>query len=104
TLCGGTGPWQAVSLPTYAFQHRRFFIDAEEPKSISSAEQPIIKEPDLARWGWRPVWKRSVPEYEAGAESVRQTWLFFINVGPVDPLMQRLRDLGHRVVSVTTGD
>ena len=103
-LCGSDGPRRHVQLPPYPFQHRRYFIEAQEPSGAQAADQPIVKEPDLARWGWRPVWKRSAPDYESGAEAVAQTWLIFTSGEETETVAKRLRGLGHRVVSVTIGD
>ncbi|MDI6025814.1 beta-ketoacyl synthase N-terminal-like domain-containing protein [Corticibacterium sp. UT-5YL-CI-8] len=103
TLYGGPG--RRINLPTYPFQHRRFFIEADRTRQPVSSEQPLAKEPDLSRWGWRPVWKRSVPDYEAGAEAEAGTWLFFTDGGTIcDAMVRQLRGHGHRVATVMVGD
>ncbi|TCV70029.1 acyl transferase domain-containing protein [Neorhizobium sp. R1-B] len=95
-----------VRLPTYPFQHRRFFIDrAAVSNSQQAAESILSKEPDIERWGYRPAWKRTLADYEPGNEKDCQSWLFFLDEGGFGlRLVERLRSEGHRVVTVSLGD
>ncbi|MFN7027653.1 MAG: SDR family oxidoreductase, partial [Pseudorhizobium sp.] len=65
----------------------------------------ISKEADIAKWGYRPGFKRSVVGYALGAENDPRTWLFFLDdEGLGQTLVDRLRANGHHVVTVTRGD
>ena len=94
---------QRVSLPTYPFQHRKYFFERQQ--QLVSQDAPLLKLTDMADWGYRPAWKRSIPDTIAGADSVPRTWLLFADDGDTgQQLAARLRSLGHRVVTVTSGD
>lgn len=104
-LWRGRSP-KKVRLPAYPFQHRRYFI---EPSTIgdrrNDRERTLAKEPDIARWGYRPAWKQTLAGYEAGAEREPQSWLFFLDeVGIGQQLAARLKACGHRVATVSLGD
>ncbi len=95
-----------VRLPTYPFQHRRFFIDrAVAANSQQAAELILSKEPDIERWGYRPAWKRTLADYEPGNEKDCRSWLFFLDEGGIGlRLVEQLRSKGHRVITVSLGD
>lgn len=95
-----------VSLPTYPFQHQRYFI---ERSAGASAEQPaedtLLKQSDLADWGYRPAWRQTLPDYTAGAEKTPASFLVFLDeTGFGDGLVADLRAGGHRVRTVRVGD
>ncbi len=117
--CGVRGDWaqvwggarrRRVSLPTYAFQRSRYFIDPGKPQVAEDAA-PAMRSDDIADWGWRPEWRPAYascaadaldPEVLAGDPL---TWLFFADdTGLAEAAAQRLRAAGHRVVSVVSGD
>nr|WP_314262184.1 SDR family oxidoreductase [uncultured Devosia sp.] len=92
-----------VQLPTYPFQHRRFFIERQQP--AADDEAPLLRLDDMTDWGHRPAWRRSVPDIVAGSTADRHVYLVFLDDGDTgQQLAQRLRDLGHRVVTVASGD
>jgi acyl transferase domain-containing protein/thioesterase domain-containing protein/acyl carrier protein len=95
-----------VTLPTYPFQHRRYFIERTASTGPQDAdEKPVVKEADMTRWGYRPAWKQALADYVSGAEATIRTWLFFLDEAGVGAqLAERLRGLGHRVVTVSLGD
>ncbi len=98
-------PCQKVRLPTYPFQHRRFFIDRVAGEERGAAKPVLAKEPDIRRWGYRPAWKQTLPDYVPGAERTPQSWLFFLDdAGVGTGIVERLRSAGHRVVTVSLGD
>ncbi|MGA9526404.1 MAG: type I polyketide synthase, partial [Myxococcaceae bacterium] len=93
---------QRVPLPTYAFQHQRYFIEprAHQP---AAAEVELRRSGSLEEWGWAPVWKQIGVDGEATDETHR--WLVFLDdTGLGDKLVQRLRDRGHPVTVVRPGD
>ncbi|WP_234186593.1 type I polyketide synthase [Shinella sp. NM-101] len=95
-----------VTLPAYPFQHRRYFIErASGADERREDEKAVTREPDMARWGYRPAWKQALVDYVSGAEATPRSWLFFLDEAGVGmQLATRLRGLGHRVVTVSLGD
>jgi acyl transferase domain-containing protein/thioesterase domain-containing protein len=104
-LWQGRSP-RRVRLPAYPFQHKRFFIDRAGANEKGKNAEPVLsKEPDIARWGYRPSWKQTLADYEIGAEKEAQSWLFFLDeTGVGQKLVDALRNVGHRVVTVSLGD
>ena len=104
-LWEGRSP-KRVTLPSYPFQHRRYFIErSKEGNASGIGELVLAKEPDLAQWGYRPTWKQTLSDYEQGAEKEKHNWLFFLDeAGQGSQLIERLRGLGHRVVAVSLSD
>ncbi|SDY49632.1 type I polyketide synthase [Citreimonas salinaria] len=100
-----------VPLPTYAFQRQRYFI--EPGREVAAPARPaLVREDDVSRWGWRPVWRPQPlavdldPEGRA-LEDARepQTWLLFADeAGLADAAAAQLRAEGHRVTLVYPGD
>ncbi|KAA0970584.1 SDR family NAD(P)-dependent oxidoreductase [Aureimonas fodinaquatilis] len=95
-----------VSLPTYAFQHRRFFIEQAAATTAKAGEAaPLLRRADISDWGYRPVWKQSLPDIESEVAAERQFWLVFADEGGIGAnLTERLRKAGHRVATVRLGD
>ena len=95
-----------VTLPSYPFQHRRYFIERSKDGNASeNGELVLAKEPDLAQWGYRPTWKRTLSDYEQGSEKDLHDWLFFLDEAGLGlRLVDRLRALGHRVATVSLSD
>lgn len=92
-----------IQLPTYPFQHRRFFIERQQP--VIDAEASLLRLDDMEAWGHRPAWRRSVPDIVAGSNAQKQTWLVFRDDGDTGQLLsERLVAAGHRVITVTSGD
>lgn len=92
-----------VDLPTYPFQHRRFFIERQRPAANTAAE--LLRVEEMTSWGYRPAWRRSVPDIVAGEGVERQVWLIFIDDGDTGyGLAKRLREEGHKVIIVAVGD
>lgn len=95
-----------VSLPTYPFLHQRYFI---ERSLAASSDQPnedqILKQADIADWGYRPSWKQSLPDFAIGADKSPTSFLIFLDEkGFGADLVADLRTLGHRVQTVIVGD
>ncbi|MDJ0629456.1 MAG: SDR family NAD(P)-dependent oxidoreductase [Rhodobacter sp.] len=98
-----------VPLPTYAFQRKRFFIEPGEPRN-SEKRAPVARHDDIANWGYRPVWRPRLADYDLeidqgvrGAEP--QTWLIFVDdTGIARPVIDELRAASHRVIEVVAAD
>jgi acyl transferase domain-containing protein/thioesterase domain-containing protein/acyl carrier protein len=97
-----------VTLPTYPFQHQRYWIDpgrAAEPPNSNGAVAAEPKRIDLLSAGFhRPVWRQRPrdPEPVPGRAC---TWLLFLDeAGLGELLARRLRARGDRVVLVRESD
>ncbi|GCE29298.1 hypothetical protein KDA_47820 [Dictyobacter alpinus] len=89
-----------VSLPTYPFEHKRFWI---EDKALA-APQVHKKEPDLARWFYQPVWKPAALPATTASSPQRCLWVFEDLAGLGEQLAGRLNTMGQRVVRIQAGD
>jgi len=101
-------PWRdeqrrRVPLPTYAFQHQRYFIDAAKSESRGPDLKNLAKLPKLEDWFYRPVWR---PQgIDRATDDKQITWLLFMDESGVGrALAERLRRRGHSVVEVRAGD
>ena len=54
-----------VRLPTYPFQHQRYFLDRVVSAHNEPANEQPVKRPDMAAWGWAPAWKPAYAERSA---------------------------------------
>ena len=100
-----------VSLPTYPFERQRYWI--EPPKPTDNGETipgtspgPTLprKKTRIADWFYIPSWKRSVSAPPAREISGRRSWLVFIDdCGLGAKLVERLKQDGHDVITVTAG-
>lgn len=96
---------QRIALPSYPFQHKRYFIEPSKDLDNRGRRPVLTKQTDLDTWGYRPAWTRSWPDYHSGAEDQPSTWLVFVDDdGLGATLVARLRTKGHRVVTVHRGD
>lgn len=94
-----------VALPAYAFQHQRYFLDPVAPAALAQDDDAPAKRPDIADWGYRPVWRQALAPLRADAESDPRTWLVFLDaLGVGTGLVARLRGQGHTVTVVRAGD
>ncbi|MCE9621065.1 MAG: SDR family NAD(P)-dependent oxidoreductase [Actinomycetia bacterium] len=98
----GAGTRHRLSLPTYAFQEQRYFIEARSDDRSDSSEAAGLERAPADQWFWEPVWRaHSVAEPTGDA----MTYLVFADVvGIADNVVARLRAAGHRVAVVRAGD
>jgi acyl transferase domain-containing protein/thioesterase domain-containing protein len=100
-----------VTLPTYPFERRRYWIDPARPAPAAPETAPVPAEAvaprrldPLAEGLSRPVWRERPPPPAAGAEAP-PTWLLFLDAAGVGArLARRLRSEGHEVVTVRESD
>lgn len=95
---------QRRSLPTYAFQHSRYWIEpGVAGPAAEAAFGHLEKIGDFDRWFHEPVWVQQ--GVLADARSDGKTWLLFLDdAGYGEALAARLRARGHDVVTVREGD
>ena len=115
--CGVTADWSQiwgearrnrVVLPTYQFQRSKFFIEPGQAAEVATAPA-LTRLEDMAEWGSVPAWR---PQYadcridvtaELGDAPI--TWLMFVDgSGLAKPVVARLRENGHRVITLGAGD
>lgn len=92
-----------VVLPTYPFQHQTYFLERVAPQIAPT--HTLEKRPEIANWGWLPVWKPAYADTTLGMPGGARSFLIFLDdagVGAV--LVSRLRSEGHRVTTVSIGD
>jgi thioesterase domain-containing protein/acyl transferase domain-containing protein len=97
------GARRRVPLPTYAFQHARYWIDPGV--GVDAEDEDAVRPeriPEVADWFRAPRW---IQQGVVDTDEARHTWLVFRTDEPVLPAIEEtLRSTGHRVVSVRAGD
>lgn len=95
-----------LSLPTYPFQTKRYWIEddpfeliAKELKDIPKDSDEVVKNPDVSEWFYIPVWKRQ-PIASTGEDGKNiDKWLFFTDDSDVSlKLTERMKAEGNIVV------
>ena len=93
-----------VPLPTYAFQHARYWIEpgvGHSGPSRADAERPL-RQPEISDWLRKPRW---VQQGILESTDEVHTWLAFHGREPMSQsAVASLREAGHTVISVLPGD
>ncbi|MBN2003124.1 MAG: KR domain-containing protein [Anaerolineae bacterium] len=100
-----------LTLPTYPFERRRYWIEPDAPvtadsaaASAAQADLPTTKKPDPAEWFYRPVWK-TAQQLPAARYSGGELWLLFLDeIGAGEVLATQLREAGQPVITVAAGE
>jgi acyl transferase domain-containing protein/thioesterase domain-containing protein/acyl carrier protein len=96
---------QRIPLPTYPFQHQRYFLNVVANAQADRDSETFGKIAEIVDWGWRPVWRQSLPDMRLGADEQPSSWLLFLDdTGAGEKIAARLRKCGHKVVTVTPSD
>ncbi|WP_420005369.1 type I polyketide synthase [Arenibacterium sp. LLYu02] len=115
--CGVEADWPQIwgdarrnrlSLPTYAFQRSRYFIEPGKRVEPTDLALPARSE-DLADWGYRPVWRPQLADCALDlttdlAEEPLNWLIFEDDTGQAALCADQLSAAGHRVVRITAGD
>ncbi len=105
-----------VPLPTYPFERKRYWVDAQTGSGLSAGQNPLHKDPEISNWFYTPSWRRSeaptistspsasISTNGASADE-RRRWLIFADeCGLGDELKKRLAGPGQEVIIVRMGD
>jgi acyl transferase domain-containing protein/acyl carrier protein len=98
-----------VSLPTYPFERRRFWVDYQaQAESVSHHQLSLARKPDIADWFYLPSWKRSAPAElfrRLELKGQRSRWLLFSDAcGVGATLAQALEQSNQDVTLVVSGE
>ena len=105
----GDAKRRRVPLPTYAFQRSPYFIEPGKVQTTAVSSR-LIRNEDVAGWGYRPVWRQRLADCEIDVaselnEAHPETWLVFLDdAGVGKQIVDKLRGTGHRVIEVLPGD
>jgi acyl transferase domain-containing protein len=100
-----------LPLPTYPFERQRYWIeplkDDLRTPGAQKAKAASPKKLNIDDWFYVPAWKQSVPPMPVvmdGDGKRKPAWMFFMDpCGLSLPMVQRLRQQGHSVVTVEAG-
>ncbi|MBX2805693.1 MAG: SDR family NAD(P)-dependent oxidoreductase [Hyphomicrobiales bacterium] len=96
---------QRIPLPTYPFQHQHYFLDIVENRRTDQDSEALAKITQISDWGWKPIWRQSLPDTKYGADAQLSSWLIFLDdTGAGEKIAARLRDGGHKVITVAPSD
>jgi non-ribosomal peptide synthase protein (TIGR01720 family) len=87
-----------VTLPTYPFQHERYWIDAP----AGATRQAGARRMDVGEWFYRVAWRRSRPGRAPEARGDRVVVLG-AEARAAAPLLAGLREAGREVIEVRAG-
>jgi acyl transferase domain-containing protein/acyl carrier protein len=99
---------QRISLPTYPFERRRYWVEPSKASHILAAPpQAASKKASIDDWFYLPSWKR-LPPCGAGSKlklfGRHSAWLVFADRSIFSAeLVRRLKQKGHRVNTVEIG-
>ena len=96
-------PRETVRLPSYPFQHQRYFFDGAP--AAERSEAALTRRADMADWGYRPVWRQAAPATRDGADARGRNWLIFLDdCGVGEAMAARIASEGGRVATVRASD
>ncbi|HZM76918.1 MAG TPA: SDR family NAD(P)-dependent oxidoreductase [Candidatus Limnocylindrales bacterium] len=98
------GPRRRVTLPTYPFERRRFWLEPR-PGGEPGGQRSATRRGEMSTWFSTESWRRLPALGEPFERIAGQRWLVFADeVGLGDGLVERLRGFGAQVTVVRIGD
>ncbi|MDM5297138.1 SDR family NAD(P)-dependent oxidoreductase [Bacillus pumilus] len=96
---------QLVSLPTYPFERKRYWMEAGKPASPKISAVKETKKKEMDEWFYLPSWEQQPLDPVFEQETEEQTWLIFREQDAFhDLFIQSFRERGIKVMSVTKGE
>ncbi len=91
-----------VSLPTYPFERKRYWLKASKPitSAASALTGSVQKNPDIAQWFYMPVWKQmQIPRAPGQKFAEDKVWLVLKDqTGLGTQLIEKLKDKAKAVI------
>ncbi|WP_281560629.1 type I polyketide synthase [Thalassomonas sp. RHCl1] len=85
-----------IALPGYAFEHKRYWLDAQPSEPLADGRETEGKQADPAHWFYRPCWQELARPAPADLDG---QWLVIGEPGGLaTPLVEHLRAAGVEVV------
>lgn len=92
-----------VRLPSYAWSHQPYFIEATAPAAVGPDLTRLERLENVRDWAYVPTWQAAAATPAANAKP--ETWLIFMDAEGVGRrLRKRLQARGHTVIAVDEGD
>ncbi len=96
---------QLVSLPTYPFERKRYWIEAGKPASPQLSAPKETKKKEMEEWFYLPSWEQQPLKPVFEKETEEQTWLIFKEQDAFHELFTHsFKQKGIKVISVTKGE
>ncbi|WP_260852411.1 type I polyketide synthase [Bacillus pumilus] len=96
---------QLVSLPTYPFERKRYWIEAGKPASPQLSAPKETKKKEMEEWFYLPSWEQQPLKPVFEKETEEQTWLIFREQDAFHELFTHsFKQKGIKVISVTKGE
>ncbi len=87
-----------IPLPTYPFEHQRFWIDAGVRDTESAeSERALVRQADVRDWFAMPAWRRSAP-VRSGDDATMPTWLLFADQAGIAQALVAQRKAGTTIL------
>jgi len=88
-----------LPLPTYPFEHRRYWLEPAK-----SDKKSLSKKKAIADWFYIPSWQRSTLPQSFSTQMPKQCWLIFLDeCGLGAQIVARLEQAGQDVITVSVG-
>ncbi|WP_254107773.1 type I polyketide synthase [Bacillus pumilus] len=96
---------QLVTLPTYPFERKRYWIEAGKPASPQLSAPKETKKKEMEEWFYLPSWEQQPLKPVFEEETEEQTWLIFREQDAFHELFTHsFKQKGIKVISVTKGE
>jgi acyl transferase domain-containing protein/long-subunit acyl-CoA synthetase (AMP-forming)/acyl carrier protein len=96
-----------LPLPTYPFERRRYWVEAQ-PLAAQNHSEQVTRKPDVSDWFYVPGWKQSPSPllFALGEPAAPEgNWLLFVDqCGMGERLARQLTRQGQVVVTVRAGE